>query len=164
MRKALYPGSFDPITYGHMDVINQALNIFDKVIVAVMVNSSKSKGMFSINERKLLIEQIYKNNPNVEVIAISGKVAAVDVALQNGCRTMVRGLRDLTDFAAEKQLAEINLIIGDEQVNTVALFASPNHTTVSSTSVKELFALGKNVDSFVHPIVIQAIGEKFKEE
>ncbi|MBQ8043286.1 MAG: pantetheine-phosphate adenylyltransferase [Clostridia bacterium] len=164
MKKALYPGSFDPITYGHMDVINQALAIFDKVVVAVMVNSSKNKGLFSIEERKALIEQIYKDNHNVEVIAVSGKVAAVDVATQNGCRTMVRGLRDLTDFASEKQLAEINLIIGDERVNTVALFASPKNTTISSTSVKELFSLGKSIDSFVHPAVKQAIGEKLKEE
>ena len=163
MKKALYPGSFDPITYGHMDVINQALAIFDKVVVAVMVNSSKNKGLFTMEERKELIEQIYKDNPNVEVIAISGKVAAVDVALENGCRTMVRGLRDLTDFAAEKQLAEINLIIGNEQVNTVALFANPKNTTISSTSVKELFSLGKNIDSFVHPVVNKAIEDKFKE-
>lgn len=164
MKKALYPGSFDPITYGHMDVINQALAIFDKVVVAVMVNSSKNRGLFSIKERKELIEQIYKDNSNVEVIAISGKIAAVDVALENGCNTMVRGLRDLTDFAFEKQLAEINLIIGDEKVNTVALFASPKNTTISSTSVKELFALGKSIDGFVHPVVRHAIEEKVKEK
>ena len=164
MKKALYPGSFDPITYGHMDVINQALAIFDKVIVAVMVNSSKNKGLFSMEERKELIEQIYKDNPAVEVIAVSGRVAAVDVALENGCHTMVRGLRDLTDFAAEKQLAEINLIIGNEQVNTVALFANPKNTTISSTSVKELFLLRKNIDNFVHPTVGEAIEEKYKEE
>ena len=164
MKKALYPGSFDPITYGHMDVVEQALKIFDKVIIAVMVNSSKHHGMFTLEERKALIEDIYKDNPNVEVIAIGYKIAAVDAAIQNGCYTMVRGLRDLTDFAAEKQLAEINLIIGEQKVNTVALFANPNNTTISSTSVKELFSLGKSIDRFVHPKVNDAIQNKSKGE
>lgn len=163
MKKALYPGSFDPITYGHMDVVDQALKIFDKVTIAVMVNSSKNYGMFALEERKELIQEIYKDNANVEVIAIDYKVAAVDIAIQNGCYTMVRGLRDLTDFAAEKQLAEINLIISEQKVNTVALFANPNNTTISSTSVKELFSLGKSIDSFVHPKVKAAIQNKVKE-
>ena len=163
MKKALYPGSFDPITYGHMDVVDQALKIFDKVIIAVMVNSSKHQGMFHLEERRALIKEIYKDNPNVEVILVDHKVAAVDVAIQNGCYTMVRGLRDLTDFAAEKQLAEINLIIGEQKVNTVALFANPKNTTISSTSVKELFLLGKSIDSFVHPKVKAAIENKVKE-
>ncbi len=163
MKKALYPGSFDPITYGHMDVVDQALKIFDKLIIAVMVNSSKRQGMFTLEERRALIQDIYKDNPNVEVIAIDHKVAAVDLALQNDCHTMVRGLRDLTDFAAEKQLAEINLIIGEEKVNTVALFANPKNTTISSTSVKELFSLGKSIGSFVHPKVKAAIENKVKE-
>ncbi len=163
MKKALYPGSFDPITYGHMDVVDQALKIFDKVIIAVMVNSSKNHGMFNLAERKSLIQKIYKDNPNVEVILVDHKVAAVDVAIQNSCYTIVRGLRDLTDFAAEKQLAEINLIIGEQNVNTVALFANPKNTTISSTSVKELFSLGKSIDSFVHPTVNEAIENKAKE-
>lgn len=163
MKKALYPGSFDPITYGHMDVVDQALKIFDKLIIAVMVNSSKRQGMFSLEERKELIQDIYKYNQNVEVILVDHKVAAVDIALQNGCHTMVRGLRDLTDFAAEKQLAEINLIIGEQKVNTVALFANPKNATISSTSVKELFSLGKSIDSFVHPKVRLAIENKAKE-
>lgn len=163
MKKALYPGSFDPITYGHMDVITQATTIFDKVIVAVMRNNFKSRGMFTLEERKSLIEQIYKDNPKVEVVVINKKVAAVDVALENGCNTMVRGLRDLTDYAQEKQLAEINLIISNEQVNTVALFANPKNTTISSTNVRELFSLGKSIDDFVHPIVKVAIEVKCGE-
>ena len=163
MKKALYPGSFDPITYGHMDVVDQALKIFDKVIIVVMINNSKQQGMFTLEERKELIQDIYKYNPNIEVILVDNKVAAVDVALQNGCHTMVRGLRDLTDFAAEKQLAEINLIIGEQKVNTVALFANPKNTTISSTSVKELFSLGKSIDSFVHPQVKFAIENKVNE-
>jgi len=163
MKKALYPGSFDPITYGHMDVVEQALKIFDRVIIAVMVNSSKHQGMFALAERKALIQDIYKDNPKVEVILVDYKVAAVDVALQNGCYTMVRGLRDLTDFAAEKQLAEINLIIAEQKINTIALFANPKNTTISSTSVKELFSLGKSIHSFVHPKVKEAIQNKVKE-
>lgn len=164
MKKVLYPGSFDPITLGHMDVVEQALNIYDKVVVAVMVNSAKRSGLFSLTERKQLIEKIYEDNLRVEVIAIDKVIAAVDIALDNGCNTMVRGLRDLTDFAAEKQLAELNLLISEGKVNTVALFANPKNTTISSTSVKELFRLGKSIDGFVHPIVSKAIEDKFKED
>lgn len=164
MRKVLYPGSFDPITYGHMNVVEQALAIFDKVVIAVLVNRNKSGGWFSLEERKAIIEEIYKDNPNVEVIAVNGRVAAVDVALNNGCNTMVTGLRDLTDFAYEKHKAEVNFAISEGNVNTVALFASPKNTTISSSTVKELVSIGKSIENYVHPIVINKITEKFREE
>lgn len=164
MKKVLFPGSFDPITYGHMNVIEQALNIYDKVIVAVMVNSRKNSGWFSLEERKNLISEIYKDNPKVEVIAIEGKIAAVDVALENGCTTMVRGLRHLTDFDEELQNNELNLILGEGKVTTIALFANPKTIAISSSKVKEVFSLGKSIDPFVHPCVKDAIIRKFTKE
>lgn len=164
MKKTLYPGSFDPITYGHMDIISQALKIYDEVIVAVLVNSNKKSGMFTLEERINLIKEIYKDFPNITVISSDENIAAVDVALNNGCYTMVRGLRDLTDFADELKLAELNLTISDEKINTVAFFANPTKTTISSTMVKELARLNKNIDNFVHPVVKTAINKKLRKE
>ena len=90
MKTTLYPGSFDPITYGHMDVISQALKVYDKVIIAILVNSNKGKGMFSFKERTEIIQKIYENIANVEVIAIEDNTAVVDVALKNNCNTMYK--------------------------------------------------------------------------
>lgn len=162
MKKVLYPGSFDPITNGHIDIVNQALGIYDKVIVAVLVNSGKKSPMFTIEERKQLIQEIYKDDARIEVISTGDDIAAVDIALNNGCNTMVRGLRDLTDFAEELKLANINHVISDDKVNTVALFANPKNITISSSNVKELFRLKKDISSFVHPIVYDAIKNKIR--
>lgn len=162
MKKALYPASFDPITYGHMDIISQALKIYDKIVVASLVNSNKKSGMFTLGERTNLIKEIYKDNPKVEVITITENITAVDVAINNGCETMIRGLRDLTDFAEELKLSELNLTISEGKISTVAFFANPTKTTISSSTTKELARYGKNIDSFVHPIVKAAIAEKLK--
>ena len=164
MKKVLYPGSFDPITYGHMNIVEQALNIYDVVVIAILVNSNKKTGWFTLTEREEIIRQIYKDNPRVEVISANGGVAAVDIALDNGCNTMVTGLRDITDYSYEKHKAEVNFLISEEKVSTIALFANPKNTTISSSLVKELVNIGKSVDSFVHPIVQEAIAKKFKEE
>ena len=164
MKATLYPGSFDPITYGHIDVISQALKVYDKVIIGVLVNSKKGKGMFSFNERTEIIKKLYENNPNIEVIAVEDNTAAVDVALDNNCDTMIRGLRNLTDFAEEVNLAELNLIISENKVHTVAFFANPGKTTISSTAVKELFNLGKDISYFVPSIVIEKMKKKSRSD
>jgi len=117
-----------------------------------------------LEERVNLIKQIYKDNPHVKVISSDDNIAAVDIAINNDCTTMVRGLRDLTDFADELKLAELNLTISDEKVNTVAFFANPTKTTISSTMVKELTRLNKNIDNFVHPIVKNAISKKLRKD
>lgn len=162
MKTTLYPGSFDPITYGHMDIVEQTLKVYDNVIIGVLINTKKNGGMFSIEERTAIIKEIYKDNPKVKVISMQDNVAAVDIALNNNCDTMVRGLRDLSDFAQEIKLAEINLMISDKKVNTVAFFANPTKTTISSTTVKELLKLGKDISGFVHPIVEEALKNKLK--
>lgn len=163
MKVTLFPGSFDPITYGHIDVVDQALKIYDKVIICVLINSSKNKGLFSIKERAELIKEIYKDNPNIEVMAVDRKIATVDVALENGCNTIIRGLRNVSDFAVEIEQAKLNLEISENKVNTVALFASQNKTAISSSMVKELFSLGKSISNYVHPVVEEAMRNKVKE-
>lgn len=163
MKKVLYPGSFDPITYGHMDVVRQALKTYDKVIIGIFVNSSKNSGLFTLEEREKIIKEIYLNEPKIEVISCDKNVATVDIALANGCDTIVRGLRDLTDFASEINMAALNLQISNEKVNTVAYFANPANVTISSSMVKEVFRLGKDISPFVHPIVKREIIKKFEE-
>ena len=163
MKKALYPGSFDPITYGHMDVIDQALKIYDKIIVVISVNYKKDNGLFSFEERLNIIKKIYEKDNRIELIQMKEMEATVDLALNNSCDTLIRGLRDLTDFAEERNMAEVNLMISDNRVHTVAFFANPGKTTISSTNVKVLFNLGKDISKFVHPIVENAIKAKFKE-
>ena len=163
MKKTLYPGSFDPITYGHMDITQQALNIFDKVIIAISVNPKKNSGLFTFEERANLIKKIYENDDRIEVIQMKETKATVDLALNNGCNTLIRGLRNITDFAEEVNLSEVNLLISDNKVHTVAFLANPGKTTISSTNVKVLFNLGKDISKFVHPVVEDAIKNKLKE-
>ena len=125
MTKVLYPGSFDPITKGHMNIINQASQLFEKVVVAIMVNPSKKTSMFSMEERYEIIKRVYESINNVEVII--GYGSAVDVAIENSCTAIVRGLRSLSDFDYEVQLQQINKEISDGKVNTICLFADKEY-------------------------------------
>ena len=151
MAKVLYPGSFDPITKGHTNIIEQASGLFDEVVVAVLTNSAKNAGMFTVEERLGMIEEIYKDVQNVKVV--SGTGAAVDLAILYGCKAMVRGIRDTVDCAGEIRLAGINKKISNDEVNTVCLFAEADYTIISSSMVKEVFGLGKDISDFVDPIV-----------
>lgn len=164
MKAVFYPGSFDPITYGHMSIIEQAANIFDKVIVGVAVNFKKNSGMFNFEERKNMIKEIYQNQSKIEVIAVPNDVASVDIAFIHHCDFMIRGLRDLTDYNQELNLAQINSIISKGKIHTIALFADPTKITISSTMVKELFRLNKEIDDFVPEIVKKAMIAKQNKE
>ena len=106
MTKVLYPGSFDPITKGHMNIVNQASDLFDEVIIAVMQNPFKKTGFFTLEERLEIIKELYQRVNNVRVISASG--AAVDVAILNDCKAIIRGLRSLSDYDYEVQLQQIN--------------------------------------------------------
>lgn len=159
MTKVLYPGSFDPITKGHMNVIKQASELFDEVIVAVMKNPSKKEGFFTITERLDLIEKLYENNEKIKVITASG--AVVDVAASNNCKAMIRGLRGVTDFDYEIQLAVVNKQINDK-INTICLFPDNGYQYISSSVVKEVFNLEQNIDGYVEEIVRDAMVEKQK--
>ncbi len=159
MIKVLYPGSFDPITYGHMNIIEQACNLFDEVVVAVMHNSMKT-GMFSTEEKVKLIEQLYKDNPKVHVVSSTG--ATIDLALKFNCKAIIRGLRTLSDFEYEIQLSQINKQLSQNRVNTISLFAESNLEHISSSMVKEILSLDKDISGYVDPIVEKAMKDKFK--
>lgn len=151
MTKVLYPGSFDPITKGHMNIIEQASALFDEVVVAVLQNPSKKEGMFTMEERVQMIEELYERMNNVKVVTASG--AAVDVAMLHECKAIVRGLRSLTDFADEIKLGQINKEISNGQINTVCLFADAEYQFISSSVVKEVLGLGKDISRYVAPSV-----------
>lgn len=147
MSKVLYPGSFDPITKGHMSIIDQACGLFDEVVVGVLINPSKKNSFFNPEERVELIKNIYKDNGKVKVITAKG--AAVDVAMENNCCAIVRGLRGITDFDYEISMQQVNKEISDYKVNTICFFADPNYQFLSSSMVKEVFMLGKDISKYV---------------
>ena len=151
MTKVLYPGSFDPMTKGHMNIVEQASDLFDEVIIAVMQNPLKKSGLFTLDERMEIIKELYQRMNNVRVISASG--AAVDVALLNECKVIIRGLRSLSDYDYEVQLQQMNKEISDNKVNTICLFADKEYQFVSSSMVKEVFNLDKDISRYVDPIV-----------
>lgn len=158
MTKVLYPGSFDPMTKGHMNIVEQASELFDEVVIAIMQNPSKKTGMFTLKERLEMIKELYKKTNNIKVIVGSG--AAVDVAILNDCKAIVRGLRSLTDYDYEVQLQQINKEVSDNRVNTVCLFADKEYQFVSSSMVKEVFNLDKDISRYVDPVVKEKMLEK----
>ena len=151
MTKVLYPGSFDPMTKGHMNIVEQASDLFDEVIIVVMQNPLKKSGLFTLEERMEIIKELYQRMNNVRVISASG--AAVDVALLNECKAIIRGLRSLSDYDYEVQLQQMNKEISDNKVNTICLFADKEYQFVSSSMVKEVLNLDKDISRYVDPIV-----------
>lgn len=151
MTKVLYPGSFDPMTKGHMNIVEQASDLFDEVIIAVMQNPLKKSGLFTLEERMEIIKELYQRMNNVRVISGSG--AAVDVALLNECKAIIRGLRSLSDYDYEVTMQEINREISNNMINTICLFADTKYQSVSSSMVKELFNLDKDIIRYVEPTI-----------
>lgn len=160
MTKVLYTGSFDPITKGHENVIKQASELFDEVIVAILKNPKKPNGFFTVEERLEILKRIYATCENIQVIIGSG--AAVDVATLHKCKAIVRGLRGLTDFDYEIGMAGINKEISNGEINTICLFADNNYQNISSSMVKEVFTLGKPISRYVSPVVEEAMNEKYE--
>ena len=158
MTKVLYPGSFDPITKGHMNIVEQALGLFDEVVIAVMHNPAKKNILFNTEERVEIIKEIYKDNPKVTVIAGSG--ATVDVAIQNDCKAIIRGLRGLSDYDYEVQMQQINKEISLNRVNTLCLFADKDYQFISSTMIKEAFSLNKDISKYVDRVVLEKMNLK----
>ena len=158
MTKVLYPGSFDPITRGHMNIVEQASELFDEVVIAVMQNPMKKNGLFTLEERMEIIKNLYERMNNIKVISASG--AAVDVAMLNECKAIIRGLRSLSDYDYEVQLQQINKDISNNKVNTICLFADKEFQFVSSSMVKEVFKLDKDISNYVDPYVYKKMKEK----
>jgi pantetheine-phosphate adenylyltransferase len=153
---ALYPGTFDPITNGHQDLIRRAASLFERVVVGIAANPSKTP-MFSLDERGELASQVLADLPNVEVIGYGG--LTVQFARDNGLRVMVRGLRAVSDFEFEFQLATMSRQIAGE-VETVFLTPTEQFSFISSSMVREIALLGGDVSRFVHPIVEQALKQR----
>lgn len=151
MTSVLYPGSFDPITKGHMNIISQARDLFDEVIVAVLQNPLKINGMFSIEERVAMIQHLYEKYQKVKVVTGSG--ATADLALLYDCKAIIRGLRSFSDYDYEVSLSQINKDISNGRVNTICLFANQEYQFVSSSAVKQVFSLDKDISKYVDPYV-----------
>ena len=156
-RVAVYPGTFDPITNGHSDLVNRAVRMFDQVILAVAHNPDKSP-LFSIEERVELARLVLGESANVEVREFSGLL--IDFARECQASVVIRGLRAVSDFEYEFQLASMNRRL-DRNIETVFLTPAENHTFVSASLVKEIARYGGDVSQFVHPEVYQALRRKF---
>ena len=160
MRSVVYPGSFDPLTNGHLDVIRRAARLFDRVIVAVAHNESKQP-LFSVEERCEFIRADVAGLPSVEVDSFNGLL--VDYVLRRGASAVVRGLRAVSDFEFEFQLALMNRKL-NEQVETLFMTPKDTYTFVSSRLVKEVARLGGDVGLFVPPNVQEALRQKYSPE
>lgn len=156
MRTAIYPGSFDPVTYGHLDVIKRSAAIFDKLIVAVSINSQK-KPMFTLEERVNFIKEETQNYDNVEVHLLDGLL--VDYAKEKGANVIIKGLRAVSDFEYEFQMALMNKNIGPE-VETLFMMTAQEYSYLSSSIVKEVAKFGGKIDSLVPQKVARAVIEK----
>lgn len=154
---AVYPGSFDPITYGHLDIIDRGLEVFDEVIVAIARNSSK-QALFSIQERIAMIQRVVGNNRRVRVDTFDGLL--VDYVVKNNARVILRGLRAVSDFEYEFQIAQMNHTIKKE-VETLFMMTSVPYGYLSSSIVKEVASLHGPIETFVPPPVREALEAKF---
>ena len=156
-RLAVYPGSFDPITYGHLDSIKRSLKIFHSVVVAVARNSQKNP-LFTPDERVTMIRQLFKDEPRVSVDTFDGLL--IDYVASKKAHVVIRGLRAISDFEYEFQIAQMNSSIGHE-IETMFMMTSVQYGYLSSSIVKEVCALGGTVDSFVPPEVKEALRQKY---
>lgn len=156
MIKAIYPGTFDPITVGHLDVIERAARIYDKVIVAVMENRNK-KCTFSKEERKKLIEKCIDGLQNVEVVI--GEGLTVDLAAANDCKIIVRGIRAVSDYESELALATANMTLNGD-VETVFMVARPELSFLSSSVAKEIAAFNGDISPYIPLQILDEVSEK----
>ncbi len=155
---AVYPGSFDPITNGHVDIINRGLRIFEKIIVAVLENPKK-ESLFSTKERIAMINSIYQNEKNVEVKAFEGLL--VEFVKKNKAKIVMRGLRAISDFEYEFQMALMNKKL-DSKIETFFMVPSLKYSFLSSKLAKEVCMLGGSLSGLIAPQIEKSIMEKFK--
>ncbi len=160
MKKALYSGSFDPITNGHLDIITRASKMFDKLTVGVIHNPNKTP-LFSVEERVEMINKLIVDLPNVKVDNFTGLLA--DYVNKNKFNAVVRGLRATTDFEYEIQMAQMNAELFSPGIESVFLMTSPQYSFISSSVIKEVVALNGKVDGLVPPIVLEEIKKKYSK-
>lgn len=155
--KAIYPGSFDPVTYGHLDIIRRAANIVDRLIIGVLVNNKKAP-LFSMEERLEMLRETTEDIPHVEVKTFEG--LTVDFARQNGAQLIIRGLRAVTDFESEMQIAQTNHSI-EPGIETIFFATSLEYSFLSSTIAREVAYYGSNVSKLVPPVVAERFRKKY---
>jgi pantetheine-phosphate adenylyltransferase len=153
---AVYPGSFDPLTNGHLDIIDRGARLFDRIVVAVLVNLEKSP-LFSVDERVAIIRDVFRGHDEVEVDTFDGLL--VDYARRRGACAIVRGLRAVSDFEYEFQMALMNRRLAP-RLETVFMMPAEQYTYISSRLIKEVFQLGGTVDGLVPPIVEERLRAK----
>ena len=158
MKAAIYPGSFDPVTYGHLDVIKRAADIFDELTVRVLNNTAKTP-LFSVDERVKILEEATKDLPNVKVDSFSGLL--IDYAKSKDIHVAIRGLRAITDFEYELQIAQTNRKLSNEELDTMFLTTSLEYAYLSSSSVKEIASFKGDISQCVPPFVAKLIYEKY---
>ncbi|RGY98688.1 pantetheine-phosphate adenylyltransferase [Clostridium sp. AM58-1XD] len=158
MVKAVYPGSFDPVTLGHLDIIRRAAKVVDGLVIGILVNSAK-KPLFTLEERVQLLEEVTKEFPNVTVKMFDGM--AVEFARENDAHLIIRGLRAVTDFETEMQIAQTNHSI-DPGIDTMFFTTSLEYAFLSSTIVKEVAYYGADISKFVPAAVLKAFEQKAK--
>ena len=159
MSIAVYPGSFDPVTYGHLDIIKRSIRVFDKLVIGILLNSEKNP-LFSMEERVEFLMEATKDMENVEVKSFSGLL--VDFARENNADITVRGLRAVTDFEYELQIAQINNKL-DSNLDTMFFTTSTEYAYLSSTIVREIASYHRDVSELVPPYVEQKLKQKFRE-
>ena len=157
MRAAIYPGSFDPVTFGHIDVIERSSKLVDQLIVGVLNNNTKSP-LFSVDERVNMLKEATKGLSNVEIISFSGLL--VNFAQSHNIHIIVRGLRAITDFEFELQMAQTNRIINPD-IDTIFLTTNLKYAYLSSSNVKEVAMYNGDISKFVPEFVINKVYEKF---
>lgn len=154
--KALYTGSFDPLTNGHLNIIERAAKLYDELTIGIIVNPSK-KCAFSLEERKLMIRDALKHLENVEVDCFSGLLA--NYVNENGFNVVVRGLRATMDFEYEIQMAQMNARLFHETVETVFLMTDPQYSFISSSMIKEVYSLGGSIDGLVPDAIMKRMNQ-----
>ncbi len=160
MTKAIYPGSFDPMTFGHFDVICRAAKIFDHLTVSVLDNKTKTP-LFSVEERVNILKEATKDLPNVDVDSFSGLL--VDYAGQKGVHIAIRGLRAITDFEYELQNAQTNSKLSEGGLDTIFLTTSLEYAYLSSSTVKEIASFGGDISRLVPDFVAKMVYEKYRQ-
>ena len=160
MLRAIYPGSFDPVTNGHIDIIKRAAGIADELIVGVLQNNAKTP-LFSVEERVIILREVTKNLKNVKIIPFEGLL--IDFATQVDAKVIVRGLRAITDFEYELQMSQTNRKLNAD-IETLFLTTSLEYSYLSSTTVKEVASFGGDISQFVPEFVAEKVAEKIKEK
>ncbi|MBR4085293.1 MAG: pantetheine-phosphate adenylyltransferase [Lachnospiraceae bacterium] len=158
MNRAIYPGSFDPVTLGHLDIIKRASAIFDEVVVGILNNPQKSP-LFSVEERVKILEEATADLPNVFIDCFSGML--VDYAKANDINVSIRGLRSISDFEYESQIAQYNDRLSNGKLETIFLVTSPEYSYISSSGVKEVAGFHGDITPYLPEFVADLVKEKY---